>query len=216
MMSNARRLFLQGVAAGVAGGISGLIQQALAADAIPVRPGIRRFQGIVTVNGSPGRAGMLVRPGDTVETGPKSEVIYVIGEDAFLQRADTRASFGAETAAAFMRVVTGKILSVFGKRERRRNLLLPTATIGIRGTGCYIESGARRSYFCLCYGEVELQAKHERPLVYQTQHHENPLWIENGITARAPVINHTDAELAMLEALVDRQPPFSPFGGGKY
>ena len=74
----------------------------------------------------------------------------------------------------------------------------------------------QRSYFCLCYGDVELQPKHERPLVYQTQHHENPLWIENGITTRAPVINHTDAELAMLEALVDRQPPFSPYGGGKY
>ena len=32
----------------------------------------------------------------------------------------------------------------------------------------------------------------------------------------APVINHTDAELTMLEALVGRRPPFLDSGGPRY
>ena len=216
MTGNARRLFLQGLAAGAAGGLSGVIRQVLAADATAARSGIRRMQGMVTVNGVAGRVGMVVRPGDTVETGPDAEVAYVVGNDAFLQRAGTRTILGAETAAAFLRVVTGRLLSVFGRSDRRRNLVLPTVTIGIRGTGCYFESELRRSYFCLCYGEVELEPQNGKPLAYRTRYHENPLWIENGVTSRAPVINHTDAELTLLEALVDRQPPFAGFGGGSY
>jgi hypothetical protein len=29
----------------------------------------------------------------------------------------------------------------------------------------------------------------------------------------APVINHTDAELTLLESLVGRRPPFAPYPG---
>jgi hypothetical protein len=33
---------------------------------------------------------------------------------------------------------------------------------------------------------------------------------------KAPVVNHTDAELAMLESLVGRSPPFDPTDLGRY
>ncbi len=216
MTRNRRRLLLQGMAAGTAGGLSGLIQQVLAAEAAQAGSGIRRLQGSVRVNGVVARVGTPVRPGDEIETGPEAEVTYVIGDDAFLQRGGTRTIFGAEAAATFMRVLTGGILSVFGRRETRRTLVLPTATIGIRGTGCYIETEPRRSYFCLCYGEVDVEPQNGQPLSYETRHHENPLWIGDGATTRAPVINHTDAELTMLEALVDREPPFAQTGGPVY
>lgn len=205
MTRKARRRMLQAMAATVAGGVSGLIQQVLAAGNAPAKPGMQRIQGKVTVNGQAARAGMLLRAGDTVETGPGSDAIYVIGADAFLQRADTRVSFGA-TTADFMRVVTGKLLSVFGKGQRR--VQIPFATIGIRGTGCYIESDVRRSYFCLCYGEVVLDPVNGRAITYKTQHHDTPHWIEDGVVSNAPVINHTDDELLLLEQLVGRWPPF--------
>ena len=197
-----RRLFLERLALGVAGGYSGLIQQVLAADTKDFARGIRRLQGEVAINGSPAREGSLVSRGDVVTTGANAEAVYVIGRDAFLQRGDTRVDFLADKTASFMRVVTGRLLSVFGRGQKR--ISVPTATAGIRGTGCYIETDENKSYFCLCYGAVDLRPKQGRPLKYRTSRHENPLWIENGMTTRAPVINHTDAELIMLESLVGR------------
>ncbi|WIM05757.1 MAG: hypothetical protein OHM77_00280 [Candidatus Nitricoxidivorans perseverans] len=202
------------------GGAMGFMQRALAAGANPVPPGLHRLSGSVTMNGVPARAGQLVRPGDTIITGADGEAIYVIGSDAFLQRGGTTVSFGA-TAADFMRVLTGRILSVFGKGDRR--ITVSTATIGIRGTGCYIEAEAAKTYFCLCYGEVDIvpaAAPRERA-TYATTHHDHPLYIHNDPampTSMVPatVINHTDAELTMLENLVGRWPPFYGRSGGFY
>ena len=47
-------------------------------------------------------------------------------------------------------------------------------------------------------------------LNYATSHHEKPVWIENGATSPAKVVNHADAEIIMLEALVGRRSPFPP------
>jgi hypothetical protein len=206
----------------------GLIRGALAAGANPVLPGLHKIKGVVTVNGSAAREGQLVTRGDTVVTAPGAETLYVIGQDAFLQRADTTVHFG-ETANDFMRVLSGRLLSVFGKGQRR--IHVSTATIGIRGTACYIEEGkvgpggtaAARTYFCLCYGEAEIvpsAAPLQREII-RTTHHDHPIYI-NADPAMAtsmvgaPVINHTDAELVMLESLVGRVPPFYGKTGSSY
>lgn len=193
-------------------GISGLIREALANGNNPIPAGLRKLTGNVTINGRAAHEGMRIVPGDTVVTGPDAEAIYVIGQDAFLQRADTKVIFG-EDAAAFFRIVTGRLLSVFGHGAKR--LAFPTATIGIRGTGCYIEIEQSRTYFCLCYGEAEITptaAPHEQQII-RTEHHDHPLYINAAVkmsTAMVPaeVINHTDIELTMLEELVGRVPPF--------
>ena len=193
-------------------GIVGLIREALANGKDPLQAGLRKLTGKVTVNGRPARVGMLIKPGDTVVTAPRAEAIYVIGENAFLQRGDSSVSFG-EDAADFLRIVTGKLLSVFGHGPKR--LQVSTATIGIRGTACYIEAEETVTYFCLCYGEAEVTpvgAPGEKELI-RTWHHDHPLYINNqtGMAKSmvpAEVKNHTDAELAMLEALVGRRPAF--------
>lgn len=219
-----RRQLLQRLgAAGLlsAGGVAGFLQRALAAGVDPVPPGLHKFSGTVTVNGQPARPGQLILPGDTVATGADGEAIFVIGQDAFLQRSGSTVSFG-NTAANFMRVVTGRILSVFGKGERQ--LHFSTATIGIRGTACYIEEGLKKeTYFCLCYGEAKViptaaPAQWETVL---TTHHDHPLWISDDMKmpatmVSAPVINHTDAELTLLENLVGRWPPFYGQSGYSY
>jgi hypothetical protein len=208
-----RRLFLQGIAVGAAGGLTARIQQALAADSKSLRQGIIRISGEVSVNGKPAQEGTPVNPGDTVTTGAGSHTVFVIGDNAFMQRANGRVDFGDNPVASFMRVVTGGLLSVFGKGGRQ--LATPTASIGIRGTGCYIETRERKSYFCLCFGSVDLRPLDGQPLSYATTHHERPVWIENGATMPAPVIDHTDAEIIMLEALVGRRSPF-PVDMNKY
>jgi len=222
-----RRLLKALAAAGLFGpaGISGLIGNALAKGNAPVAPGLHKLRGTVSVNGKPAREGQLVGAGDTVVTGPGSEAIYVIGQDAFLQRESSTVNFGADVALNLMRVVTGKLLSVFGKGNR--SIQVSTATIGIRGTGCYIEdegSGATaRTYFCLCYGDVELtpSAAPQEAERYSTTHHDKPMYIHNDMKmpkmmVPAGVINHSDDELKLLESLVGRWPPFYGQGGPRY
>ena len=206
-----KRLAAAGLVAGL--GLSGLIREALANGTKPVTPGVHKVTGDVSINGKPARTGMAVGTGDTLVTGASSEVIYVIGQDAFLQRENSTVSFSG-AAADVMRVLTGKILSVFGKGHKR--LETATATIGIRGTGCYIESEARQVYFCLCYGVAELSPSADPTHIehIETTHHDRPVYINNDssmpMMVDASVINHSDAELDLLESLVGRRPPFNP------
>ncbi|MBK7017908.1 MAG: hypothetical protein IPH39_20770 [Sulfuritalea sp.] len=211
-------------AAGLLGpaGISGLIRDALAKGEVPLKTGLQKIKGEVIINHRPAVEGQLIKPGDSIVTGRNSEAIYVVGRDAYLQRELTTVNFGAEALQNLLRVVSGKILSVFGKGAK--TIQSSTATIGIRGTGCYIEdegTGAKaRTYFCLCYGSVDLtpKAAPQEAESYTTTHHDKPMYIHNDMTmvkmmVPAEVINHTDAELTLLEGLVGRVTPF--YGTGK-
>jgi hypothetical protein len=178
---------------------------------VPIVPGINRIKGDVTINGKPAELGMLVREGDVIVTGRGAEAVFVVGADAFLQRERTDVRFGSDAARA-LRILTGGLLSVFGKGERR--LVVSTATIGIRGTACYVEVEETRSYFCLCYGEADIRpsADPSQRRVVTTRHHDLPMYLGGAPGASvfepAKVINHTDDELVFLEGLVGRAPPF--------
>jgi hypothetical protein len=221
-----REALLKLAAAGAlgAGGILGLVREALAAGSLPATPGFRHIKGPVGVDNTRASIGMNIKPGQTVMTGEGAEAVYVIGPDAFLQREKTKITFEDSAGAQVMRIITGSVLSVFGKgREKTRNLQLttPTATIGIRGTGCYIEAEEARTYFCLCYGEAEAvpNGDPKQKETIRTTHHEHPIYINatgGKMMAPATVINHTDAELTMLENVVGRWPPFHVQGGSRY
>jgi hypothetical protein len=114
-----------------------------------------------------------------------------------------------------LRVVTGALLSVFepGKEKQIRTA---TAAIGIRGTGVYVELEGSRTYVCTCYGESQLVPVDDPGLAetVRTEHHDQPRYIyPKGMPRmieKAPVVNHTDAELVLLESLVGRTVPFDP------
>lgn len=214
-MDPARRRCLQGLIAGGAlatGGVSGLIREALAMGSQPIASGIHSLRGSVRLNGSPARVGDLVRRGDRLDTGADGQAVLVIERDAFLLRENTQVEFGADALKQTFRLVSGKILSVFAKGEHR--ILVPNATIGIRGTGGYLEAvEAERNYFCLCYGETEVATLGGQRASYRTGHHESPRYIyRDAAPLVAPMLNHSDAELVMLEGLVGRFPPF--YGSG--
>jgi hypothetical protein len=192
-----------------AGGFAGLVRAALAADP---RQGLRDLKGSVTIDGKPAAPGQMVKPGQKVVTGEDGEAVFVVGKDAFLQRANSEFVIEHGAGVAVLRYLTGKVLSVFGKG--RKTLAVPTATIGIRGTACYIEARQEETYFCLCYGTAIVTpsgAAQERATI-RTRHHDHPITIGKAagstMMADAKVINHTDDELIMLEALVGRKPPF--------
>ena len=59
--------------------------------------------------------------------------------------------------ASVLRLFTGKLLSVF-ETGRDREIVTTTATIGIRGTGCFLNVQPNSTYYCNCYGKTEVRA----------------------------------------------------------
>lgn len=211
-----RRKLLKALAATV---LAMRTKPALAAASRPAVPGVVRLSGMVTINGKPAHVGDQVHSGDKIETGRDGQLVVVIEEDAFLLRENTSIEFHFGDTPPLMRVLAGKILSVMSKGKERR-VATSAATIGIRGTGFYIEAEAERTYLCTCYGVVEMgPSDFPARETVTTTHHEMPRYIydraDNAIV-HAPVIDHTDAELTMLEGLVGRRPPFSDWGYGDY
>lgn len=210
MNDSRRRTFLQAIAAGGAVAVNAWIARALAKGDIP--PGINQLQGSASVNGASASVGTSVKLGDRIATGSDSQAVVVVGADAFLLRSRTTIEVGGrEGVLSNMVVATGQVLSVFAKKPVA--VKAATASIGIRGTGAYLEVEPDSVYFCLCYGEalIEGPGMAEGKLV-KTTHHESPLVLrEQGNTMMAepgPFKNHSDAELILLESLVGREPPF--------
>lgn len=166
------------------------------------------------MNGKPLRRGAAVRPGDVVETAAGARVAFVVGEDAFLLRENSRLDLqkadGNGSLLGGLRILSGALLAVFGKGPRR--LSTATATIGIRGTGVYIEASPEQTYFCTCYGDVEISDVHgkERRRVWSGYHMPTMVYaqmVNDSMMEKADVKNHTDDELIMLEGLVGRTSP---------
>lgn len=211
-----RRSWLRGAtAAAIAAGMLQL-RSALAAGSLP--PGVAQIKGDVRINGKPAERGQRVVPGDVIVTGGNGELVFVTERDAFLVRANSRIEFGsaaARGAATVLRVLTGALLSVF-ESGARREIRTTTATIGIRGTGIYVQIEAQRTYACTCYGEAVLTPVDDPAAAetVRTKRHDQPRYIYGKgmpqMMEAAPVVNHTDAELQMLEALVGRKVPFEP------
>lgn len=211
-----RRRVLLGL---LAGGLSlpAVLRQVLAQQGQALQ-GLRSAQGEVRLNGQPAGVGAPVRAGDTVSTARGAMAMFVVGQDAYLLREDSRAELtGVAQFVDVLRLATGRLMGVFGKGGDRR-IVTPAATIGIRGTGAYLEAEQGRSYFCLCYGAAEIATTDGAARdAYSSRHHDSPRYIygdgrANAITA-ANVSNHTDAELIILEALTGRQPPQAVMDG---
>ena len=208
-------------------GVAGLIQEALAKGDTPVLRGINSLSGSVTVNSNLAKAGAPVKPGDKVSTGNGSSAVVVIGKDGYLLRDSTTVTFQESKkepgVVQSVLVTTGKILAVFAKRSEEGLIIeVPHATVGIRGTGCYVEVHDTRTYFCLCYGEAAVNGVGmPQPKILKTTHHENPVWLDDrgGVmkVEKANFVNHNDDELIMLEKLNGREPPFVSLGmTGRY
>ena len=197
--------------------ITSIISDVLAKGDLP--PGVAKLEGSLTVNGRDAGVGTPVKLGDKVATARGSQAVIVLGSDAFLLRSQTTIEFGPSSQGSLsdMLVSAGRVLSVFSKKPVA--VKAATASIGIRGTGAYIEIHPDSVYFCLCYGDALVEGPGmASPREVKTTHHESPLLLRDVGGAMTiepgPFQNHSDAELIMLEALVGREPPFMK--DGKY
>lgn len=150
--------------------------------------------------------------GDRIETGPGSNAVFTVGDSAFLVRENTRLVLEGESPSAvrLLRLLSGAVASVWN-RGTDRQVTTPTMTAGIRGTGVYAEVFAAqdsRTYFCNCYGTVDVAAGPDK-VVSESSYHQS-YWAEaaarNGRTLfPAEAINHTDEEMEMLAALLQQR-----------
>jgi hypothetical protein len=219
-----RRLLIQALAAGFfSTAIPG--KQALAADVLgrspsklPEGQSIYRLSGKALVNGVDATSQTRIGGGDTVETARNSEIVFAVGEQAFILRGESRLALEApqknSVVLSGLRLLTGALLCVF-KPGRPVRVDTIVATIGVRGTGVYLEADPEQTYFCTCYGIAEVTSNNDpnSKQTVESKHHDRPLYISakaksGGSIRNAPFINHTDQELTLIETLVGRLPPF--------
>lgn len=201
-----RRSFLQGAAAWTAGGgfMAAHAQQ---------RSNIVELVGDAAVNGARLRPDSVIQSGDRIDTGPGSSLVFVIGNTSFQVRQNSRLAVdrGATlNTVSVLRLLTGAVASVWG-RGTSRQIVTPTLTAGIRGTGVYTEVRPEegfRSYFCNCYGTVVLSAGESRK-TSQAEYHQafwgEPQARDGSLLTPARAINHTDEELEFLARLVNQR-----------
>ena len=227
-----RRLLLQALATGLLGAVP--LQHAAAGlfgdrpSKLPPGRSIQTLEGHVSINGSPATLDTKISAVDTIETGSDGHIIFVVGKDAFLLRANSKLVLTpemvhqgfADRVIGNLKLVAGSLLSVFAKRQH--SIETPSVVIGVRGTGVYMEVDPEQTYFCTCYGVVDMAAasdKNSRETIVST-HHNAPRYIlakaSSGKYIRpAPFKNHTDQELMLIEELCGRTPPFV-FPGNDY
>jgi len=175
---------------------------------------LHQVSGQLFVNGRPADPGALVEPGDELLTGPDARVTLSVGADAFLLRGLTYARLERGPDPSFvtgLRVLTGALMGVFG-RGQPRTIRTPTVTAGIRGTGVYLEASPQLTYFCTCYGDVDLECLSSGARIAVRARDHTPHRIHAEVTTgrtivQAQIRNHSNAELAELERLVGRESP---------
>ena len=169
----------------------------------------------VYVNGKRSYRGATIRPGDVVRTGGLSEAVFVVGKDAFMlrQNSEMRLTKGgsSKAIATGLRLLTGGLLSVFAPGTR--TVTTATATAGIRGTAAYVEVRGDTTYFCTCYGQVELADKAgDSTMQVSALHHDANIVHGKAEGASAfehtTMQNHYDEELLLLTRLLGTKPPF--------
>lgn len=201
-----RRNFLQAAATWTAmGGYGAALAQS--------RSNIVQLVGDAMVNGQRLLPTQSIQTGDQITTGPNSTLIFVLGNSAFHVRQNTMMTVERGVslfAVSVLRLLTGAVVSVWGKGSSRQ-IVTPTLTAGIRGTGVYTEvfpQQDHRSYCCNCYGTVDMAAGADRTVSVSDYH--EAFWGEvqprdgHSLT-HAKAINHTDEELEFLARLTGQR-----------
>ncbi len=171
------------------------------------------LRGDALLNGRRLAPQQSIQTGDSLETGPDSYLVFVVGNSSYMVRQNSRFTVerGATlNAVSVLRILTGAIASVWG-RGTTRQIVTPTLTAGIRGTGVYTEvfpQQSYRSYFCNCYGVVDMSAGPDRT-VSRSDYHQS-FWGEvepkdGRLLTPAKAINHTDEEMEYLAKLVNQR-----------
>jgi hypothetical protein len=183
---------------------------------------VHELTGSVTLNDFPLSRASALLPGQTLRTGEDGRVWFTLGSDAFFLRPGSSLRLQAVSKARprelvidFLRLVTGALGATFA-RGMRRSLVTPTATIGIRGTGVYVEASRELTYACTCFGATEIISTPTGSMMESvsvaTENHQARYISRDAVAnmriTRAGLERHTNEEMIRLESLVGRPDPF--------
>lgn len=194
------------------------------------RSNIVELTGDALVNGVRLLPDRTLQTGDQIQTGPGSSLVFALGNASFRVRQNTLMTVerGATLGiVSLLRIVTGGVVSVWSKGNGRNNssnsnsscaIITPTLTAGIRGTGVYTEVLTQqnsRTYFCNCYGTVDLDAGGSKAQS-QSDYHQS-FWADaeekNGSRlSPAQFLDHTDEELEFLARLIEQRTHWQTVG----
>jgi hypothetical protein len=186
------------------------------------RSNVVELVGDAQINGQRLTSQQVIQSGDSIATGPGANLIFVIGNAAFQVRQNSRliVERGASlNVVSVLRLLTGAVASVWGKGSSRQ-IITPTLTAGIRGTGVYTEvfpGEDFRSYFCNCYGTVDVNVGGPS-VVSRSQYHQS-FWSSPPVASKADKklmpakpMNHVDKELEFLARLTNQQTNWQVMG----
>lgn len=179
---------------------------------------VHQLVGDVTLDSVPLTRNGALQAGQTIRTGADGRVWFSIGSDAYFLRPNSRlrldASKQREPIIDLVRLFAGALGATF-RPGAPRQLTAPTVTIGIRGTGIYLDTSPEMTYFCTCFGETEMAAPDGSlvgSVIATAERHQARRMQRDGTgamrMAAAGMEGHTSEEMAQLETLVGRPNPF--------
>ena len=170
---------------------------------------IHELAGEVRLDGRRIARNAAIQAGQTLATGGDGRIWFSLAGDAYFLRPGSELRLqgfpGRDKLIEVLRLVTGALGATFA-RGPRRSVVAGTVTVGIRGTGVYVETSAAETYACTCFGATELNG-----LTVSATHHSARL-LRRGETQpqEAPLERHSSEEMGRLESLVGRPYPFRP------
>ena len=175
---------------------------------------VHELAGRVLLNGRPMSRNSAIQPGQTVTTEGDGHIWFTLAGDAFFLRPGSELRLSPsvrDSVIEALRLVTGALGATFG-RGAERSVLAQTVTIGIRGTGIYVQTAPDATYVCTCFGTTELSSLPAAQATRVSATHHSGRMIQPGDAsirdAEMSSMPHTDEEMSRLERLAGRPYPF--------
>jgi hypothetical protein len=183
----------------------------------PITSEVHDLRGTVRVNGELVTRRTRFKPGDHLITGNDGYLVFTHGEDAYMLRSRSELIIGPRDddsqRMGLFNLVTGALGAVFRRKSGFRRVKTNLATIGIRGTGIYVETRGDGTYFCTCWGATDIQANdnpRDREQIESRNHTPRLISAQPVDGTRfkpATFETHTDQEMDILEKCVGRRSP---------
>jgi len=180
---------------------------------------VHEVSGDVFLDERPLTAQSGIEGGQAVRTGADGRVWFSVAGDSYFLRPGSRLELRQrdwrESFIDALRLVTGAMGATF-RTGAPRSVIAQTVTIGIRGTGVYVETSATQTYACTCFGITEMYsaaggAMMEQVRVSTQNHQARRIYRDPSMGMRivqAPFERHTNEEISRLERQVGRPNPF--------
>lgn len=168
---------------------------------------IHELSGDVRLDGRRIASNAAIQAGQTLATGAEGRIWFTLAGDAYFLRPGSELRLqgfpGRDKLVEVLRLITGALGATFA-RGPRRSVVTGTVTVGIRGTGVYVETGAAETYACTCFGTTDVNGL----AVSATNHAARLLRRGETQLQEAPLERHTSEEIGRLESLAGRPYPF--------